>query len=116
MVIQYGRSFHCLHSLIVLPKVLNYKISAWCSDMIQSTTCQQNVLRSLVVSRPLVVLANVVSSTGGSLEYIPSSNQAKIEYLYNSEIKIKSQAQSANVRRTYQLCAALLLKVKELKT
>ncbi|GJT22265.1 reverse transcriptase domain-containing protein [Tanacetum coccineum] len=35
-------------------------------------------------------------SDRGSLEDIPSSNQAKIKYLYTSKIKIKSQSQSAN--------------------
>nr|GEY94399.1 hypothetical protein [Tanacetum cinerariifolium] len=64
MVNQYGRSFHCLHSLkFPLLRVLNYEVLVRCVDVIQSTTYQQNVLRSLIVSSPLVVLANVVSST-----------------------------------------------------
>nr|GEW00789.1 hypothetical protein [Tanacetum cinerariifolium] len=65
MVNHYGRSFHCLYSLIILHKVLNNEILIGCPHMIQSMMCEQNVLRSLVVSSPLVFLANVVSSTGG---------------------------------------------------
>ncbi|GJY92206.1 hypothetical protein Tco_0507988 [Tanacetum coccineum] len=58
--------------------------------------------------------------TSSSLEDIPRSNTTKIEYLYTEESniqeKIKFKLKSANVRRTYQLCAALLLKSMELKT
>ncbi|GJQ96271.1 putative RNA-directed DNA polymerase [Tanacetum coccineum] len=53
----------------------------------------------------------------GSLEDILRSNTTKITYLYTKEHNIQEKKKkSANVRRTYQLCAALILESKELKT